>query len=309
VGFYYLDDKRLDFFKRWSKASAWVYGLILGDGHVSLSNNSGCIQFVGNLDTVERFNRLLFVERKPPYEHGVYHTYFNSLRIAKLFRERGIHAKKKEGIEYPKDLPKEYERDFLRGLLDTDGTVAFNDPKRRGVRGRKKFYIGFASASLSFCTKVKDALGVDRKITTNRKIMNGKEYIHYGFNIGMQESIAICREIYGRSNKDTRNEERYLRYIEGERLLSEYNNGCCICGGKIHTENLCSKHMWEKKRLEKPPQYCFCGKGATLKGMCGAHYHQKRREERAVSQGREYVHRARKSKSISSVTNQKNELV
>lgn len=272
-----LNEWRIEFFKNWSRDSAWVYGLILGDGSVP----DGRVMFTGNLDTVNKFTKILKVEREPKFARGAWHTHFDSVDVVRWFRSRGVESKKSHSLPWPEDLPAEFKWDFIRGLIDTDGGFNFDNPSSRGNKGRVKFCLGYTCASESFMKRLLIELGEYRKPSFSIKKIGEKKYKTFNVRLGMERSIEICAKVYDCAT-DVRNEERYNKYLHGLALWQEYQKPCSIdgCEKIVHSQGLCTEHMWKMKKVSRPVSRCIkCEKVAELKGMCVAHYHQNRREK------------------------------
>lgn len=255
---------RIKFFEEWSREAAWVYGLILGDGHVCVNHKGGRILFCGNEDTVHKFSDLMGVPKtRLVFKRGVWHSWFDDLAVCKWFRRRGIRSKKSTTLPWPTDIPKRARWDFVRGLVDTDGSLAFNDQKKHQGKGRLNFTLGFSSATKSFVEAFAEAVGSERLITESRKMMPSGLKRSYAFRMGMDDSIRVCRRIYGDAPFHLRNEERYQKYVRAEKLWAEYTKGCQtltpsgkLCGKPIHTGEVCSGHMWEAKKAGRLCEGC-----------------------------------------------------
>lgn len=171
------------------------------------------------------------------------------------------------------------------GLIDTDGTMMIDNPKRKG---RLKLLLGYTTACLSFGERLRDELGSKRVITKSRKVMNGKEFFCYGFKLGGADSVRICGDIY-KDSDGMRNEEKYRTYIKGCELYAATKLGCYICGNPVHTRNVCTEHMHAERKDTKPKLSCKeCDKPVYSEKyqLCQAHYHRKRRHDKAEEAGR-----------------------
>ena len=279
---------RMEFFSTWNRESAWVYGLILGDGCVYNSVNGSRVLFFGNRSTVDSFCRLLDIKHKKKGKGG-FDVYFDSKAVVSWFEDRGI-CGKKVSIPWPDDIPDEYIRDFVRGLIDTDGTVTIYKPKGKG---NDKLLMGFSSSIKPFCERVHNELskriGLKRKISESIKNWNDKKYKCYSFHMGVKHSIALGDWIYENSD-GLRNEERYQIYLEGKRLHKATQGSCRLCEKPIHSRGLCTGHMREETRKPKPP-CSICGRPSFSKSLCQAGYSREVNKAKALASGKPYYPR------------------
>lgn len=272
--------ERLAFFEGDSHASAWVKGLIYGDGSVHGGGKTYRVLFFGNEDTVDKFRALMRADRKKKKSNG-FETYFDSKMIVQWFRDRGVRTKKSHTLQWP-DIDPKFKWDFIRGLVDTDGMLAFDDPKARGARGRIKLVLGFSSATRDFCQRFAHEVGrPNAGVCLTTKDMNGKTYTCYAVKFGFEDSLKILRQVYA-APCAIRNEERYQRYLRAEALWAEYNSGCHVivdpgtgkvCGKAIHTGDVCTAHMWEAKTAGRICE--GCGKDECDRGwFCNACFYR-----------------------------------
>lgn len=116
-------------FDTWTPESAWLFGLILGDGHL-LKNGEG-LNLVGSLDVMELAARILSYTgkiKRRVYNNNnkmilgdCYGFRVNSVYISNLFYNKyGIRGKKAHVIRFP-ELPAGMKSHLARGLMDADG--------------------------------------------------------------------------------------------------------------------------------------------------------------------------------------------
>jgi hypothetical protein len=243
----------LDFFDKWTPESAWVYGLILGDGHIHCSDKGGTIHFVGNEDTVNKYNALLGIDKKVS-KGKVWLTYIYNKELALWFRRRGIQAKKSTSLIWPKDIKGDLLVHFLRGLADTDGSFSFCN---REHKGRDYFRFGFSSATEEFAEKARNNFQCPHKLSSNVKKMNGKEFTQYSFQFsGLNDSIPALDRIYANAPLHLRNEERYNKYLCAKAMFKEYQLPCVLCSKPRHSGELCTEHMHDQKKKDWPCEGC-----------------------------------------------------
>lgn len=285
-----LDQERYKFMTNWTRESAWVYGLILGDGYVHYTQDGYYnIGFAGNKDTVWKFERLLKIPHKNRQQGAIYTTSFYSDRIGQWFEARGIKGKKSHKLPWPTDIPDEFMWDFARGLIDTDGCFSLIKPHEKGKKGNDKISFGFTSATESFVHSFKDFIekNIDVEIHAkySGKNMNGHQYDCYSLGTRVfAKVIEIGLKLYDCPDK-IRNDQKYRDFKEGQYLWNKLEKGCLICGKKIKSKYLCSEHYFFELKRNKEPKYCFCGLEAYVEKyeLCSQHYHlyMRRRKEKS----------------------------
>lgn len=276
---------RLDFFKEWTPESAWIYGIILGDGHVSYDEEKsdygirlGCCK-----DVVYKFEKLLKIQHKNSYKDGIYHTYINNKDLSYWFYKRGVFGKKAYTIEWPKDMPDELGWHFLRGFIDADGSFPFDDPRKTNRKGKKKVSIKISSCSYDFlegCNEfIKRTVGKELNLIRGngkiKKDLGVPDSTNTLYSSKLDLVIEIGLQLYD-CPENIRNNNKYQAFKLGLDLHNRYQEECIICGNKLHTEFLCSKCMWDKKLKDKLVKYCFCGRPVKVEkyDLCVIHYNR-----------------------------------
>ena len=266
-------------FSSWNHETSWVYGLILGDGHIHIGTDGGRIMLVGNLDTLIKYNNIVKSDHKPFFKRGIWHTHFYDLELAQWFRNRGIGNKKQQLLTWPIDIQSEYMKSFIRGLIDSDGWFCIENRY-----GRDKIRLGFSSSNESFfnyfCEYIQKEYMIIGSINHKKKIMNGKVYLHYAVQYSEQNSLKLLEIIHGCGSDKTRDNDRYNKYVKSLNSFLHYNSlKCEICGDKVCSYNLCYKHMMEKKRAEMRLKKCSidgCDRHQVGSGLCMKHIYEQK---------------------------------
>jgi len=126
-----------NYFKKWSSNMAYILGFIFADGNITKVTHNGSsdkLSFGVN-------NRDIDILKKIKEEFSAGQT----LSIGKKYVHFSIHSQvivddlKKLGVSYRKSLrkspgkipkvPKKYTRDFIRGIVDGDGSISFDKRK------------------------------------------------------------------------------------------------------------------------------------------------------------------------------------
>lgn len=118
------------FFENWTAENAYVFGFIAADGH--LKSRKECdiyaLQFelAGyDRDVLEKIKKVMSFEG-PICEtkRGTVKLQINNAKIIDDLVNKGIPIKNKTfDLEWPSTLPEEFYRDFVRGLVDGDGSI------------------------------------------------------------------------------------------------------------------------------------------------------------------------------------------
>lgn len=112
----FLNEK---FFDVWSPELAWVVGLIWSDG--CLYGNTVDISSK-DFQIIELVLALIGGRYALKNRGEHLRVHFSSKHVATFLRSIGLTEKKSLTIAWPK-IPVEYEADFMRGLIDGDGSV------------------------------------------------------------------------------------------------------------------------------------------------------------------------------------------
>ena len=114
-----------NFFSSWTHESAYVVGFTLSDGHIHLvGSNTFQIHVAGHAEDV-----LVKIAAAMDYGGHIYHKgdgsillQMNNVKLIEDLHQLGIPLKGKTYVaEYPNNVPPEFERDLIRGLIDGDG--------------------------------------------------------------------------------------------------------------------------------------------------------------------------------------------
>lgn len=124
----------------WNKDLAYLFGLLLGDGSLPVSNTkrpngqyqkrhficflSNSLEFSNEVYIPlfkKVFNLMPYITQRTDKENTLYEIRIESKIVYEFFREKGFTIGRKARIAKVPKMPKKYEYDFLAGLLDTDG--------------------------------------------------------------------------------------------------------------------------------------------------------------------------------------------
>lgn len=201
-----------DFFEVLNEDSAWVLGLIYGDGHVMRDTRTGNygVTLAGDKETLDRVASLLSLATLPRQvsPNGWTLTWY-SYRMVQSLRQWGlVGGNKARELRWPGALPTVLQAPFLRGLWDSDGSWC---RRGRSLRGR------YTSASALFIEDLRLVLlGLDIacKVGTRITFLRGKLFPCSYLETGAADSRRLARVLYTHSRDLTRTPRKYAVVLE-----------------------------------------------------------------------------------------------
>jgi hypothetical protein len=143
------------FFSSWSPEMAYVLGLMMTDGCISKTKNGSyrislCLNDGDLLRNVVKAMGSDHTVTESKYQKGMNVFIFGREKIAQDLLRLGMKPRKSLNLEFP-NIPREYLRDFIRGVFDGDGCVYFLKTKYPRlntcfVSGSKAFIYGLEEA-------------------------------------------------------------------------------------------------------------------------------------------------------------------
>jgi Helix-turn-helix len=269
------DIKLLSFFSTQTRESMWVLGLLVGDGNVFSGNGDNRISIVGNEDTITKVSKLIpgSVSKLKGKNKKVREWYVYSKSLLGFFSERNLIGKKKFIQNLYPEVSKKFKWDFLRGLIDSDGSFIWSK-----ANGHVALNLGFSSANKSFCERVL----LELRDQSEASVIASKKgnFEIFSFKLPQEESIKILDRIYDCPEK-IRNDERYKKYLIGKKLLHDWmSRTCSVCGAKSVDREFCFVHLMEQKRIERRSTHkCSfegCVKPYHGAGFCMEHFWNQR---------------------------------
>lgn len=191
-----------------SREKYYWLGFLAADGNVALKEPR--IRFELKIDDEDAILKLAnFCKTNMPIKYRVNNNKtscacldINSSKLKKYLANYNIIPNKSKNFEIPLDkIPKEYLWDFVRGMMDGDGSIIFLKTKKYNPYG-----ISFVSANYNCIKQMKEIWGLpeDHAITeTNGSYVISK----YG-----KGCISILNKIYENSTENSRLNRKYERY-------------------------------------------------------------------------------------------------
>jgi hypothetical protein len=292
----------------WSADKAWFMGILFGDGNVYRKACTGDyrVSVCGSLSTVTRWIALTGVDREPQEikaSPGTYQCYVGDRSLIDwVERTYGICGPKSATIVWPQDLPEEYERDFIRGLMDSDGSLYVSRDRYRQVNA------AFGSNSEGFVTSLRSRfesiLGLPRVAISLTKGRGANPKPNFKIRYTGDDALKVGGYLYEDITDRPVNAARLAAYAELLEVAeakkvapkpvrtSPNTTGvgtvCSTedCGKPVHGKGLCIACYNRRRRAlpsyeRKPTGTCACGSPAFRKGMCDRCYSVDRRNQEA----------------------------
>ena len=215
----------VDFFKKDSSKFFYILGLLLTDGMIQDNERvsigltdlevikwiAGTIELKTNIHrSVRKSNVVAGRELKQPPK-PIYRISFLNKEVSPILKGYGLKPNKTHTLEFP-NMPNEFIPDFLRGVLDGDGSISVSKYKNKNSIGYK-YAISYASASINFITMIKVA--IENLIGGERKIMQMTNGV-YIYSINAQWDVyQFAKLLYnGDAFGMSRKKERLLPLLE-----------------------------------------------------------------------------------------------
>jgi intein/homing endonuclease len=165
-------------FAEWTSELAYLIGLLVTDGNV---RENGNVSFVSKDKDLTEFVRDCITPSQPIHEErtsNAWRWYIWSIPLVKKLNGFGIFPRKSKTIRFP-IFPEKVKWDFIRGILDGDGTI--------DKIGR----ISFSTGSYTFAVRLK-VFFVNSGFNPNLYKSTRSFVVH--LNVG--DSINLARHIY-----------------------------------------------------------------------------------------------------------------
>ncbi len=214
---YYLN---YNFFSEWNENVAYIIGLIAADGHLryhSSKNNSNSLELELSASDIDILNKIcsLLETNKPLIYNKVKNTYKLSISNVKIIEDlisKGIPYKNKTtSICFPTNMPTKYNKDYIRGIMDGDGSIYTE-------RSNNRLHLQFLG-SKSMISSIQKFIPID--ITDLTIIDLYDSHSCYKLSVSGKRALEILTWLYKDSNLYfQRKHDIYLSY------LSSSNSPC-----------------------------------------------------------------------------------
>ncbi len=162
------------FFKKFTREMSYILGFVFTDGNVSYKPEESrwtltITQSEKDFSHLERIRNILGSSKELLYSPKTksYRLTVANRIICEDLIKLGVIPRKSLVVDFP-DIPKEVLPDFIRGVIDGDGSISYFDRKRSPY-----FRIIIFSGSKKFLDKlenaVKNSIGVSSRVRTHHK--------------------------------------------------------------------------------------------------------------------------------------------
>jgi hypothetical protein len=275
----YMREINFKLLTKWNSELSWWFGLVLGDGNVFKTKRNARVTFVCNENTTTKWKNLICPTAGEQIKENCVSVYVDSIELVDWFIAKNIVGEKSSRLVWPEYVPESMYSHFIRGLIDTDGTIYIE--RRKPKHGNDALCIGFYAQNHDFAerlhTEIIKATGVPpTKLIRQKKTADGKEYIGWSFKHSGAYALQICDWLYKDAPEHLRGESRYQTYIDYKASIPA---GFCSCGGNLWAEGMCRTCWWTKRATENPKSPCSknCGRLEYSKGMCLRCYKKEKR--------------------------------
>jgi hypothetical protein len=175
------------FFETWSDDLAWLIGLIWTDGNLSENTVEICSK---DKDLIQTVADLISQEGgvRPKNKGAAWRVVFTSKKVNKFLKEVGLTEAKSFTVAWPLGLPEAFEGDFVRGVIDGDGSVLIR--KARPGQKAPDLTVSIVGASKGFIDSL--AAWLDKQgIRNNVRVSHHNVFV---INVAHQDSL---RKLYG----------------------------------------------------------------------------------------------------------------
>ncbi|MCK4462699.1 MAG: hypothetical protein KAU58_00115 [Candidatus Omnitrophica bacterium] len=206
----YIKDK---FFSVWNSEMAYILGLLMTDGCLSRAQKGSyrislCLNDKELLEKVAKTMGSDHAIVLSKYQKSLYIFIFGRRRLIEDLMILGMKPRKSLNLRFP-EVPKEYLRDFIRGVFDGDGSVYFEtrSPKHPLVSS-------FVSGSKLFIYELErklQELGMPRRNIYEQKGKN----VSYSFKYRHKNSIKLFHLLYDEVNNGLYLERKINKFKKG----------------------------------------------------------------------------------------------
>lgn len=216
------------FFSSWSPEMAYVLGLLMTDGYLNKPKKNSYRIFLclNDKELLEKVAKAMDSEHNivsSKCQKGLYIYTFARERMARDLIRLGMKLNKSLNLKFP-DVPKEYLRDFVRGVFDGDGCVYYHKESKN-----KRLNTSFASGSKDFIyglEKALQSLGMPKKKIYEQHYKN----IYYSLTYAHKKSVSLFKIMYENLENDLYLKRKYDRFVAVINKAVEEKRGDCFAG-------------------------------------------------------------------------------
>jgi DNA-binding CsgD family transcriptional regulator len=190
-------------------ATAWLLGVIVGDGCiVRRKGRIYGLDVCGDRDVCEKTCKILGSNANPQHKTGGCHTVrFHSVRLAQSLAQFGIMPDKCYSVPWPKGLPAELTSHFARGFWDADGCVTH----KCGGRG-----LVLSAVSCSKPLMARLHREICSVISTKSKLLESQPLARaprYAVAFSCLKALKLGQWLWASSAPAIRSDRKYARFL------------------------------------------------------------------------------------------------
>lgn len=194
-----------EFFKTWTRESAWFYGWVITDGHVNNKYVDITLQKRDN-DVINKLKSLIDFDGNLYIRDSKETISVHNRNVVNSLYDLGIPEKNKTfECTYP-NVPKEFEWDFIRGVFEGDGSASFE------LKGSLRLSI--CGASLQFLSGIENFLknrGVD--VSLRQKNKNGKPFYEITSK-NLPSALRWAYFMYANTTEEIRMNRKFGKFVD-----------------------------------------------------------------------------------------------
>lgn len=205
---------RTDFFSKYTAESSYILGWFYSDGNVTKDLRTVRLHLqLSDAEILEKIKNVLESNQPLYTKYNSVELKLNSSLMVKDIYNLGCTERKSKKITFPKNMPKKYHKDFIRGYFDGDGSIMFNKPNTIKVNfaGNKKFIQQLNK------TIHKDLKIPLTKLKENKKPQQSSVWMIYFYG---DNARKLCNWMYARADGLYLN-RKHARYINHLRLRGD----------------------------------------------------------------------------------------
>ncbi len=210
-----------NYFEKWSSDMAYILGFTLADGCIiegTYKGYSGALKYgvhKKDVDILEKIKQKLESDHKISFStHDAVHFCITSQKIVEDLKFLGINYRKSLHENIP-NVPKKYIRDFIRGIVDGDGSISFDK------RNYPTFSVCGGENTITFIQKnFLDKFGIYSKISKRKKYEQSQPLFYIAYRTNSAKTL-----IYYLYNNSTLYLERKFKLAKRASLVKirKYN--------------------------------------------------------------------------------------
>lgn len=190
------------FFDEWTERSAYIFGFLLADGYVHLTNNSGTINVkvdIRDIDIVYKIAAALsfrgqisqtvrYDNRAQSHSHEVGISLYNRYCTMSLQNKDFTMEDKSHLAHFPSKVPQCYMKHLIRGLIDGDGWVS-----TKQIHEYNTIIVGLCG-TYDVVKTVKDLIPIDISDICISQIKHSPKCFRW--NVQGERAFRICEWLY-----------------------------------------------------------------------------------------------------------------